>query len=42
LFALSAFLSYKLIQEIDKKESETKKKQLKDANRLKVTRKKNE
>lgn len=39
LFALSAFLSYKLIQEIDKKEKENKKKISKDANKLKVSRK---
>ncbi len=39
LFGLSAYLSYRLIQEIDKKEKETKRKQLKDGNKLKVSRK---
>jgi hypothetical protein len=38
-FALSAFLSYKLIQEIDKKEKEQKKRSAKESNRLKVNRK---
>jgi hypothetical protein len=36
---MSAFLSYKLIQEIDKKEKDTKKRQLREVNKLKVSRK---
>ncbi|RNA11115.1 Small integral membrane 15 [Brachionus plicatilis] len=38
LFGLSAFLSYKLVQEIDKEEKENKKRLLKDTNKLKVQR----
>jgi hypothetical protein len=39
LFGLSAFLSYKLIQEIDKKEKENKKKLAKTINKNKVNKK---
>jgi hypothetical protein len=39
LFGISAYLSYRLIQEIDKKEKETKKRQIKNANKVKVTKK---
>ena len=39
LFAISAYLSYKLIQEIDKTEKGNKKKLIKDTNRLKIAKK---
>ena len=42
LFELSAYLSYRLIQEIDKKEKETKKRNLKNINKMKVRKPKNE
>jgi len=38
-FALSAYLSYKLIQEIDQKEKMEAKRQLKASNKQKVTKK---
>ncbi|CAF0731019.1 unnamed protein product [Brachionus calyciflorus] len=42
LFGLSAFLSYKLVQEIDKQEKENKKRLQKDTNKLKVQKRKAE
>jgi hypothetical protein len=39
LFGLSAYLSYKLIQEIDKTEKGNKKKMIKDTNRVKIVKK---
>ena len=39
LFGMSAFLSYRLIQEIDKKEKETKKRNAKNLNKLKLNKK---